>query len=160
MAKATGVLDIYNKHLYIRLEFYHFFLVSQCNVLIPIHVYKITFSKSLLSYTPHTNLAKCLPLRTIYTFLGLLPSFGKCQSTIWFCTSKQLLKINLTGMPLCLNENKSLTVYFLIDYSFSLKSRFLFLRIFEGLSGAIFSSSPEGDPLPLVTASRFFLTLW
>ena len=62
-------------------------------------------------------------------------------------------------MSLCLNENKSLTVYFLIDYSFSLKSRFLFLRIFEGLSGAIFSSSPEGYPLPLVTASRFFNSL-
>ena len=62
-------------------------------------------------------------------------------------------------MSLCLNENKSLTVYFLIDYSFSLKSRFLFLRIFEGLSGAIFSSSPEGCPLPLVTASGFFNSL-
>ena len=63
-------------------------------------------------------------------------------------------------MSLCLNENKSLTVYFLIDYSFSLKSRFLFLRIFEGLSGAIFSSSPEGyPPLPPVTASRFFNSL-
>lgn len=49
-------------------------------------------------------------------------------------------------MSLCLNENNSFTVYFLIDYSFSLKIRFLFLRIFEGLSGAIFSSSPEGDP--------------
>ena len=62
-------------------------------------------------------------------------------------------------MSLCLNENNSFTVYFLIDYSFSLKSRFLFLRIFEGLSGAIFSSSPEGHPLPLVTASRFFNSL-
>ena len=146
MAKATGVLDIYNKHLYIRLEFYHFLLVSQCNVLIPIHAYKITFSKFLLSYSPHTNLAKCLPLRTMYTFLGLLPSFGKCQSTIWFCTSKNFPRINFVTIPLCLNENNSFTVYFLIDYSFSLKSRFLFLRIFEGLSGAIFSNSPEGHP--------------
>ena len=127
-----------HKHLYIRLEFYHFLLVSQCNVLIPIHVYKITFSKSLLSYTPHTNLAKCLPLRAIYTFLGLLPSFGKCQSTIWFCTSRKFLKINLTRTLLYLNENNSFTVYFLIDYSFSWKAGFCFWGCLRDLVGRFF----------------------
>nr|DAW43666.1 MAG TPA: hypothetical protein [Bacteriophage sp.] len=35
----------------------------------------------------------------------------------------------------------------------------MFLRIFEGLSGAIFSSSPEGHPLPLMTVSHFSSTL-